>query len=696
MTPEWQAHFLDDVCVRPEARERLYAGEPLQASDVIDPLPTRRRFSTISGNLVSFYLLQDMPDPVAVALWNGLDASRWMAEQEGLLVPFFARHGQAAVPGLLAFAQRRPVQALRAGRWLDSAELAALALKVRRGMKVARQPATDWLLTNPDTGAHVLLRQLFGADESAREDARAALHVLAAGGLQEALNQAARELGAAEQAGLTAALNEDPLLRLPARMPKLPTFFEPAKLHRPRLMGHGTALSDEAMGHLVLMLAICRPDQPYAGLDAVRAACTPASLAEFVWGLFEQWWAAGAPSKDAWALPALGLLGDDSTAHRLGPRAMRLAKEGAKARAVAMVDLLSAFGSDAALMHLSNLAERCKATQVRSRAAAQVDAVAQQRGLTRIELADRLVPTLGLEASRTLDFGPRQFSIGLDEALTPFVKDMNGARLKDLPKPRQSDDAAMAQAAALRFKQLKTELKGLAKVQLARLEQAMVVQRRWSLEDFQAFFVEHPLTRELAARLLWAVSDGSLQPVGFCRIAEDGTLADAHDKLFEPPPASQFAIVHPLRLPEAHRDAFLLQFADYEILQPFPQLNRETFALEPDEAQGSLIERVNGRDVATGAIIGLLDSGWLRGGDTDGGMVSRLDKPMDSAGLKAVLELDPGMPIMRLSEYPRQTLGRVFLQDAQGQTGSFSAVDPILCSELLRDLNRLAPFKAAA
>lgn len=682
-TPERQEEFLDAVGLRPEARARLRAGAPAQPADFVDPLPSR-----------GLYLptLLELPDALAIGLWNGVAAPRWQGDGDAVLRTLLGKHGEAVAPGLIAYAARRPVQGLRAGRWLDCPELAALALKARRGFKFAVQAATDWLLAHSRTSAGVLLRQLFGTDDAAREDARAALHILAASGLRDALEEAARDLGEAALAGLKAELNADPLLRLPARMPKLPTFFEPARLHRPRLRNDGSALPDDAVAHVGLMLAISRPQQPYAGLDVVRAACTPASLAEFVWDVFEAWWAAGAPSKDAWALAALGLLGNDGTAHRMGPRAMRLAKEGAKQRALALVDLLAESGSDAALMHLNNLAERCKVPAVRNRAAAQVDAVASQRGLSRIELADRLVPTLGLDESRTLDFGPRQFHIGLDETLTPHVKDTQGVRLKDLPKPRQSDDGGKAAAAALRYKLLKGELKALGKVQVARLEQAMVTRRHWALDDFRTFFVEHPLTRELAARLVWAVSDASLQPLGACRIAEDGTLADARDARCEPPPDARLGIAHPLLLPAELREAFGQLFGDYEILQPFPQLARETFVLTSDEAQGMRIGRVDGREVATGAAIGMLERGWSRGPTGDGGMISTLVKPIGATGLQAVLCLDPGMPVMQLSAMPHQTLGPVLLQDAEARGVAFGRIDPVSRSELLRDLHRLAPF----
>lgn len=83
--------------------------------------------------------------------------------------------------------------------------------------------------------------------------------------------------------------------------------------------------------------------------------------------------------------------------------------------------------------------------------------VAENRGLTMAELEDRTAPDLGLDSSGslTLDFGPRQFTVGFDETLKPVVRDANGKVLKDLPKPNQSDDKTLATDAVNLFKQLK-------------------------------------------------------------------------------------------------------------------------------------------------------------------------------------------------------------------------------------------------
>jgi Domain of unknown function (DUF4132) len=239
-------------------------------------------------------------------------------------------------------------------------------------------------------------------------------------------------------------------------------------------------------------------------------------------------------------------------------------------------------------------------------------------------------------------------------------------------------------------------------VQIARMEQAMVDQRRWPVDNFDSFFVTHPLMRELAARLVWAVFDAQGRVVDAFRVAEDGSLADAQDRAYRLAPDAHVGIAHPLTLPVPLAGAFKLQFADYEVLQPFPQLTREVFVLAPAEAAQSSLDRFDGQNVATGAVIGLLDRGWLRGRPQDGGMIQWIDRPVSSGsglGLVARLQLAPGMFVSQLSAEPRQTLGTLGAFDTQGKAEPFNPdkptrfdrADAIAISETLRDLHRLVP-----
>ena len=690
---------LAQLCITEAARPRVLNAEPLQPGDVHEP--DRYAWDSCVPNL-----LLRLPAPSALVVWNGYPAALWKLHNHAALdfAAVLAFFGEAAIPGLVHLVQAQPELGLNLALAVDSPRLVPAVLHALRNLKKSKPLAIEWLRSHPRTALTAALPQAFGSDRAQRDNAQHGLRWFATNGFEAEARAVAAEYGATMAQALPALLDADPLRVLPSRMPKLPSFFVAAAFRRPLLREGGAALGAAAVEHVGTMLAISQLDAPYAGLAVVREACTPASLAEFAWDVFEAWLAAGAPSKDNWALLALGLLGDDETARRLAPRIREWPGESQHQRAVLGLDLLAAIGSDVALMHLNGIAGKVKFKALQERAREKIAAVAQARGLTAAELADRLVPDLGLDDDGTLrlDFGPRHFTVAFDEALKPFVRDAAGVRLKDLPKPLKTDDAALAAAATERYKQVKKDAKAVASLQVVRLEMAMVERRRWSAADFQLFFLQHPLMRHLAARLVWGVyssgsEDGEPGPLTAAfRVAEDFTMADADDTAYALPAEASVGIAHALEMPRPLQQAFGQLFADYEILQPFRQLGRETYALTAEERLAADIKRYADNVVSTGSVMGLLNRGWERDGPMDGGWVSRFSKRI-GAGLELRLELDPGTLIGVPNEEPKQRIPSVTLRQAGtwGDEGrrSFEQLDPITTSELLRELDLLAPLQ---
>lgn len=192
---------------------------------------------------------------------------------------------------------------------------------------------------------------------------------------------------------------------------------------------------------------------------------------------------------------------------------------------------------DSALMQLNGIAQKLKFKALQERAKEKIADIAESRELTVAELEDRLAPDLGLDdnGSLLLDFGPRQFTVSFDETLKPFVRDVSGSRLKDLPKPNKSDDESRSNDAVNRYKLLKKDARTVAAQQVARLESAMCLRRRWSPENFQLFLVEHPLVRHLTRRLIWGVYSAENQLLACFRVAEDNSYSTADDDLFTLP-----------------------------------------------------------------------------------------------------------------------------------------------------------------
>lgn len=633
------------------------------------------------------------PPQARLALWNSYPGKHWSRWPEDEALWHLMRTlGVDAIPGFVSYVQSQPERGPVLAQAVESPLLVDWMLGLLHRGKT-RESAARWLRTYPVTTLRLLLPRAFQARaEPARDTARRAIRWLAEEGHAQDVHAVAASFGPAMSEAARLLLAMDPLALLPARLPKLPAWFVPASLHRP-VLASGGAIPLEAVTHIGSMLAISDLASPYAGLAVVKQACTPASLGEFAWDVLEAWQAAGCPAKEGWALAACGLLGDDMVARRLAARIREWHDQSAPSRAVAALDALAAIGSDVALMHLNAFTRQAKLKPLQKRATAMVAEVAEARGLSEWELADRLVPTLDLDEAGALelDFGPRRFHLRFDEALLPYVTDAQGQRLKVFPRATKADDAALAKAATERYKHIRKELEGIASLQVSRLEQAMVQRRRWKAADWRLLFLQHPLMRHLAARLVWAVCDGDAVRTGF-RIAEDWTLADAEDALFDLPEDATVGLPHELDLPAAQRDAFARILADYEIAQPFRQLGRETFALTPEEAEASALPRFDGKRVATGSILGLNHRGWSRLDVQDDVVSYGRDLP---GGLRAELCFGPGIPFGNAGSQPVQTLGALRLWAVDAASGKARAVpwrqaSGLAASEVLRDITLLA------
>ena len=582
-----------------------------------------------------------------------------------------AKFGPAALPMVLDSARRAPSSVAASLLPYAAPEVAVLMAEWLARLKSVRATALAWLHRHPGAAARALIPAALGKPGVARLRAEQALAALVAGGHRDTVAEAAAGYGPTAEAAIADLLVADPLDALPAKMPVLPEWTDVAIMTPIHLRGGAGALPPEAVRHVMTMLAISKPGDPYAGLAVVKETCDGRSLADFAWALFQRWQAAGHPSKESWVMDAQALLGDDETVRRLTPLIRTWPGEGGHARAVTGLDLLASIGSEVALMHLHGIAEKVKFSGLKNRAKLKMDEVAAELGLTPQELADRLVPDFGLSAdgSLTLDYGRRQFVVGFDEQLKPYVADASGKRLKNLPKPGANDDPELAPAAHRRFAGLKKDVRSVAGDAIHRLEQAMVNRRRWSAGDFGRLLVGHPLLWHIVRRLVWGLYDPSGQLTGTLRVAEDRSFADVEDDTLTLPEDALVGVVHPLELGEGLA-AWSEVFADYEILQPFPQLGRETYELDP-----ALVAEIEAAKIPTRAVIGLERRGWRRGAPQDAGWQGWIERDVPG-GRTITIGLDPGIAIGYLDFADEQTLVELGLD----------GLDPITTSEILRDL----------
>lgn len=586
-----------------------------------------------------------LPMQKAIKLWEFLSK-----EPHTAIKPVMLYLRLAGMSGFLHSFSRYPQEGFAVANYFAATELAPAVARAFNKLKTLRQDARIWLLKYPEHAITGLLPAALGKTGEAQDNARAALRMLTENGHQPLLQEIARRYNQPEVTdAVNALLALDPLDNHPTKIPTLPTFYQPSLWTRPLLKANAQSLPDSALLHLGEMLRFPQEEALYPGLLQVKDACTTDSLAEFAWDLFTAWQTAGAPSKESWAFTALGVLGNDDTARKLTPLIRAWPGESQHKRATVGLDILAAIGSDIALMQLNGIAQKLKFKALQERAKEKIADIAESRELTVAELEDRLAPDLGLDdnGSLLLDFGPRQFTVSFDETLKPFVRDVSGSRLKDLPKPNKSDDESQANDAVNRYKLLKKDARTVAAQQVARMESAMCLRRRWSPENFQLFLVEHPLVRHLTRRLIWGVYSAENQLLACFRVAEDNSYSTADDDLFTLPEGDiSIGIPHVLEISPTDAAAFGQLFTDYELLPPFRQLDRNSYALTEAERNASELTRWAGRKCPSGRVMGLANKGWMRGEPQDGGWIGWIGwmiKPLGRWSL--IMEIDEGFAV---------------------------------------------------
>ena len=220
----------------------------------------------------------------------------------------------------------------------------------------------------------------------------------------------------------------------------------------------------------------------------------------------------------------------------------------------------------------------------------------------------------------------------------------------------------------------------MASLLVARLEAMLAGARRVQPAVFGPCFAAHPLVRHLAQRLVWATfadADPRTGPGLTFRVAEDLTFTDADDAPLDldltGAAPGLIGLVHPLQLDAGALAAWGALFGDYEIVQPFPQLARETYAMAA--------------------------KGWPLGSPQDGGVVWWIERavtfPGGAAG-QASLIFSEGLFTGAVEfEDREQTLGDLTLgspwsnRTEPGQR-TFGALAPVTASELLRGPSLLA------
>ena len=355
----------------------------------------------------------------------------------------------------------------------------------------------------------------------------------------------------------------------------------------------------------------------------------------------------------------------------------------------ALLQMLSWVEHRAAAQLILATAARFRTAGIRKEAEQLVQKLAERKGWTVDQLADRTIPTAGFDerCEMVLDYGGRTFTAKLGEDWSVILTNEEGKAVKALPDPRQGDDEEKAKEAKKILAAARKEIQAILRLQRDRLYEAMCTQRAWPFEDWDEFLHGHPIVRRYCERLVWAVHDGDGDALAATfRPLEDGTLTDAGDGGVTVPPEGTVRLAHSAVLPEEAAEAWRRHFADYRVRPLFEQLG-EAWRLPEELREETELADFKGHLLEAFALRGRAGKlGWTRGPGEDGGIFSVYEKYFPSLGLTAALEFTGNS----LPEENRTVALIALAFKRGGRNLMLREVPAVLLSECRKDLAALA------
>lgn len=359
--------------------------------------------------------------------------------------------------------------------------------------------------------------------------------------------------------------------------------------------------------------------------------------APFALALLKTYIDKGAKPEYKFLMAVAALLGNDAVVDNIRITINKWIDENRYKMAEHGVGALALQGSDKALRWVEWYSRKYKSKKANVGAAALValETAAEEHGITIHELGDRIIPDFGFDGL----FKP--FTINGEEYRAFIDSNFKMAFFTDDNKKLKSLPAAAGAELKEEFKAIGKEVRDIVKSQSSRLEYYLIIQRRWSYEQWTKFFLENPVMFIYATKLLWGAYDdkGQLTQTFLCN--EDTSLLNDENEEIAIPRSTTIGIVHPTQLSKELLQKWKQQFFDLSIDPIFPQLDRKIPDTTGIDLSKAIIVKYQEKQMVPGSTRSTLERyGWHKGPTGDGGFLESFNLLYFEKKMEAILELD--------------------------------------------------------
>jgi len=353
----------------------------------------------------------------------------------------------------------------------------------------------------------------------------------------------------------------------------------------------------------------------------------------------------------------------------------------------ACIYVLGELADEESLGLLSRLRAKASDKAVLKRIDKALEAAAEQSGLTKWQLRERFVPTLGLtpDGRREVPFDDVTGIVAVEppDRIAVTWRSADGNVTRTTP-------ASVKETHASELRAFRSEIKSMREALQAerrRVEELLVDEASWPIDEWRERYLGHPLTRAIAQRLIWSFATDAGLPL------ESGGIIRADGSSFDPAARAEVRLWHPIDASLDEVAAWRSFMLGRELLQPFKQAFREIYLLAPAEEETNVYSnRFAAHILRYPQTYALLKSRqWsivaLGPYDNDGG---RNWRDFEAAGIRAEFwlqhALEDGGDIGTISDLASTDQVR-FYRSGSREPMPLAEVPRIVFSEAMRDVD---------
>jgi len=360
----------------------------------------------------------------------------------------------------------------------------------------------------------------------------------------------------------------------------------------------------------------------------------------------------------------------------------------------ALLTALARNPAPAAIQAVLAAANRLKQKTTQALARELVEAIAEDRGWTADELADRTMPTGGFDERGQLDLdcgAGRTFTAMYRGNGRIELQNTDGKPVKALPAARGDQDKDIIAEAKKALANARKEVKQVEAMQQARLYEAMCVERTWPVEAWATYLKPHPIAGRLCQRLVWLALDANGSIMTGFRLLDDGSLTDNADQPVTLKGATAVKLAHTALLDSTASKAWAEHLRDYEIAPLFVQFREGQTDISPAADATEIKDREGWMldNLKLAATVGRL--GYERGEVSDGGGFTEYVKRFEGVQIRAVLKFTGSYVGAGSEKFPcaLETLSFERLRPGKSRAGlplRMKDVPKVLLAECIGDL----------